>query len=107
MSEREVSLSEAQERLPELLREIERGDTLAITRNGKQVARLAPPEPNGANLEREETPEEALARRKAAFEDYKREIALLQPKRITIEEILEIIRDSRDWKGVTRSGDLM
>ena len=52
MSEREVSLSEAQERLPELLREIERGDTLAITRNGKQVARLAPPEPNGAKSRR-------------------------------------------------------
>ena len=95
MSEREVSLSEAQERLPELLREVERGDTLAITRNGKQVARLAPPEPNGANLEREETPEEALERRKAAFEDYKREIALLQPKRTTIEKILEIIREGR------------
>ena len=95
MSEREVSLSEAQERLPELLREIERGDTLAITRNGKQVALLTPPEPNGANLEQEETPEEALARRTAAFEDYKREIALLQPKRITIEEILDWIHEGR------------
>ena len=107
MSKREVSLSEAQERLPELLREVERGDTLAITRNGKQVALLTPPEPNGAKLEEEEMPEEALARRTAAFEDYKREIARLQPKRTTIEEILEIIREGRDWKGVTQTGDLM
>ena len=97
MSEREVSLSEAQERLPELLREIERGDTLAITRNGKQVARLAPPEPNGANLEGEETPEEALARRTAAVEEFMRESerADWARGRVTLEEIREWINEGR------------
>ena len=95
MSEREVSLSEAQERLPELLREIERGDTLAITRNGKQVALLTPPEPNGANLEGEETPEEALARRKAAVEKFMRESDNWEPIPVTVDEILEWIREGR------------
>ena len=95
MSEREVSLSEAQERLPELLREIERGDTLAITRNGKQVARLAPPEPNGANLEGEQTPEEALARRTADVEEFLRESDKWEPIPVTVDEILEWIREGR------------
>ena len=97
MSEREISLSEAQERLPELLREIERGDTLAITRNGKQVARLAPPEPNGANLEGEETPEEALARRTAVVEEFLRESerADWARGRVTLEEIREWINEGR------------
>ena len=97
MSEREVSLSEAQERLPELLREIERGDTLAITRNGKQVARLAPPEPNGANLEGEETPEEALARRTGVVEEFLRESerADWARGRVTLEEIREWINEGR------------
>ena len=97
MSEREISLSEAQERLPELLREIERGDTLAITRNGKQVARLAPPEPNGANLEGEETPEEALARRTGVVEEFLRESerADWARGRVTLEEIREWINEGR------------
>ena len=97
MSEREVSLSEAQERLPELLREIERGDTLAITRNGKPVARLTPPEPNGAKLEGEETPEEALARRTAAVEEFMRESELADwaRGRVTLEEIREWINEGR------------
>ena len=95
MSEREVSLSEAQERLPELLREIERGDTLAITKNGKQVALLTPPEPNGAKLEREETPEEALARRTAAFERFDKKAARLPRVQVTVEEILEWIHEGR------------
>ena len=73
MDNREVSTSEAQKHLPELLLEVERGETLVITRNGSQVARLTPPEPNGAKLEQEETPEEALARRKAAVEEFMRE----------------------------------
>ena len=95
MSEREVSLSEAQERLPELLREIERGDTLAITKNGKQVALLTPPEPNGAKLEEEETPEEALARRTAAVEKFMRESDNWEPIPVTVDEILEWIREGR------------
>ena len=95
MSEREVSLSEAQERLPELLREIERGDTLAITKNGKQVALLTPPEPNGAKLEEEETPEEALARRTAAVEEFMRESDNWEPIPVTVDEILEWIREGR------------
>ena len=95
MSEREVSLSEAQERLPELLDAVERGDTLAITRNGKQVARITPAETNGANPDTEETPEEALARRTAVVEEFLRESDNWEPIPVTVDEILEWIREGR------------
>lgn len=38
-------LSEARKRLSELLGEVERGGSVTITRHGKAVARLIPPEP--------------------------------------------------------------
>ncbi len=47
---REVQSTEAKARLAELLRTVERGETIAITRHGKVVAYLTPPaEPGAAN----------------------------------------------------------
>jgi prevent-host-death family protein len=39
---KQIQASDAKARLSELLDEVERGETIAITRHGKQVARLVP-----------------------------------------------------------------
>jgi prevent-host-death family protein len=39
---REVQASEAKAHLPSLLDEVERGETLIITRHGKPIARIVP-----------------------------------------------------------------
>lgn len=41
----DVSIVEAKERLPELIRAFESGENVVITRDGKPVAQLAPPPP--------------------------------------------------------------
>ncbi len=42
---REVDAYEAKTRLPQLLREVARGDRMTITVRGRAVAELAPPHP--------------------------------------------------------------
>ena len=50
---REIQATEAKTRLAELLRVVERGETVAITRHGKPVAHLVPaPVQDRANRER-------------------------------------------------------
>ena len=50
---REIQATEAKTRLAELLRIVERGETVAITRHGKAVAHLVPAVAQGrANRER-------------------------------------------------------
>lgn len=39
---REIHASEAKRRLPQLLDDVERGETLVITRHGRRIARLVP-----------------------------------------------------------------
>jgi prevent-host-death family protein len=39
---REIQSSEAKTRLPKLLDEVERGETVVITRHGRPIARLVP-----------------------------------------------------------------
>jgi prevent-host-death family protein len=39
---REVQASDAKARLPSLLDEVERGETVVITRHGKPIARIVP-----------------------------------------------------------------
>ena len=39
---REVQASEAKIHLPQLLDEVERGETLVITRHGRRIARIVP-----------------------------------------------------------------
>jgi prevent-host-death family protein len=41
----DVSIAEAKNRLPELIRAVENGESVVITRHGKAVAQLAPPPP--------------------------------------------------------------
>jgi prevent-host-death family protein len=41
----DVSIVEAKNRLPELIRAVEEGEKVVITRHGKPVAQLAPPPP--------------------------------------------------------------
>jgi prevent-host-death family protein len=41
---REIQASEAKTKLPQLLDDVERGETLIITRHGKPIARLVPEE---------------------------------------------------------------
>ena len=63
---REVPATEAPARLSELLRTVERGETIVITRHGKAVAQLAP----AAVRERAQpvpTEDQERARRKAAM----------------------------------------
>jgi antitoxin (DNA-binding transcriptional repressor) of toxin-antitoxin stability system len=58
---RKVEASEAQTHLPELLDEVERGETLVILRDGRAMARLVP-EPAG----KREDIRRAIAEMKAA-----------------------------------------
>lgn len=39
---REIQASEAKTHLPKLLNDVERGETLIITRHGRRIARLVP-----------------------------------------------------------------
>lgn len=39
---REIQASEAKVHLPQLLDEVERGETLVITRHGRRIARIVP-----------------------------------------------------------------
>jgi prevent-host-death family protein len=41
----DVSIAEAKNRLPELIRTVEEGGAVVITRHGKPVAQLGPPPP--------------------------------------------------------------
>ena len=87
---REVNDTEARARLAELLSEVENGDTVHITRNGKAVAQLSPAEPDEPD-----NPEAARAARKRAIERFKRERATWRRTGITREEILGWIREGR------------
>jgi len=41
----DISVAEAKNRLTQLIRAVEQGESVVITRNGKPVAQLAPPPP--------------------------------------------------------------
>lgn len=71
---REVQASAAKTHLPQLLDEVERGETIVITRHGRRIARIVP----------------EADRRREEIEVAMREIARLR-KRVptfTVEEIL-------------------
>jgi prevent-host-death family protein len=71
----EVSTAEAKNRLPELIRAVEAGQQVVITRHGRPVAQIAPP---------------PLERRKARFDGMKGRIRILPgwDDPITEEELL-------------------
>jgi prevent-host-death family protein len=71
---RHIQASQAKTHLPSLLDDVERGETLVITRHGKPIARLVPDEAQGVNDVRQAV-EDLIAFRKS------------MPK-ITLEEML-------------------
>ncbi len=73
----QVQATEAKARLAELLRTVEAGETVVITRHGKKIAHLVP----AADQER--------AQRRAAIEEFKRLRSQLGGINMTVEEILE------------------
>ncbi len=72
----QVQTSEVRARLDELLRTVEGGETVVITRHGKKIAHLVP----AAQQER--------AERRAAIQRFLEKRATWKPIRITKEEIL-------------------
>ena len=80
---REVQASNAKTHLPRLLDEVERGETIIITRHGRPIARIVP---------------EASQRQREiddAIDDI-RELAKHSGK-ITVDEILSLIREVRKY----------
>jgi prevent-host-death family protein len=80
---REVQASEAKTHLPQLLDEVERGETVVITRHGRPIARLVPE----AERRRAEIDE--------AIESIKR--SRVGRGAVTTEEILSSIREGRKY----------
>ena len=78
---REIQASEAKTHLPRLLDEVERGETLIITRHGRAIARLVPE----ADVKREDI-RRAIAEMKAARKG---------TGKITVEEILSARDEGR------------
>ena len=74
---REVKITEAKSRLAEILRDVEDGESIAITRRGKAIAHLVPPDtqsPEGNS---------------AAVDRFLERRAKWHPVDMSIEEILE------------------
>ena len=84
---REVSATEAPARLPELLRTVERGETIAITRHGKTVAQLVPAAAQ-EHAQPVPTEDQERARRKAAVAYFMRLRSQWKPTGMSREEIL-------------------
>ena len=74
----QVQATEAKARLAELLRTVERGETVVITRHGRKIAHLVP----AADQER--------AERRAAIERFLKQRATWEPTGMTREEILAL-----------------
>ena len=73
---REIQATEAKARLAELLRVVERGETVSITRHGKPVAHLVP------------APAQDRANRARAVERFRQRRAAWEPVDFSTAEIL-------------------
>ena len=82
---REVRTTEAKSRLAELLRAVEYGETVAITRHGKPIAHLVP-----ARDQERASQKEVVERFRAHRRQWRR-------IRTTTEEILASIHEGRRW----------
>jgi prevent-host-death family protein len=78
---REVQASEAKTHLPQLLDDVERGETIVITRHGRPIARLVPDE-DKRQAEAREAVAAIRALRKGAA-------------KITVEELLSMRDEGR------------
>lgn len=85
---KQVGVFEAKTNLSRLIEQVEKGETVTITRNGKPVAKLV-----GAQAHSRFTPEQISQRRKALLElrDLGRSLNL----RLTHEEIKRSIEEGR------------
>lgn len=81
---REIQASEAKTHLPQILDDVERGETVVITRHGRPIARLVP-EAERRQAEIDEAVESILAVRKR-----------LKGK-ISLEEILSSIHEGHKY----------
>ncbi len=82
---REVMATEAKARLAELLRAVEYGETIAITRHGKTVAHLTPATDQNGVVQR------------AAVERFRAWRKRRRPVGMTTDEIVELVREGRRW----------
>jgi prevent-host-death family protein len=80
---REIQASEAKARLPQLLDDVERGETLIITRHGRAIARIVPEVDR-----RQEEVDRAIASIRALRE---------RNKRVTVEELLSARDEGRKY----------
>jgi len=80
---REVRASEAKAHLPQLLNEVERGETIVITRHGRRIARIVP-EPQS----RQQEIDQAIA----GIEAFGK-----QTGKATVEEVLSLVREGRKY----------
>ena len=80
---REVPASEAKTHLPQLLDDVERGETIVITRHGRPIARIVP--------EAERRTDE-IDRAIADLKEFGK-----QTGRATVEDVLSLIREGRKY----------
>jgi prevent-host-death family protein len=80
---REVHVSDANSRFPELLDEVERGETLVITRDGRAIARIVPEVDR-----RQEEVDQAIANIRALRE---------RNGKITVQELLSARDEGRNF----------
>jgi prevent-host-death family protein len=80
---RKVQASEAKTHLPQLLDEVERGETIIITRHGRAIARIIP-----EAHQRQEEIDQAIGDIKALGKE---------TGKASVEEILALIREGRKY----------
>jgi prevent-host-death family protein len=80
---RRVESSEAKARLAKLLDDVEGGETVVITRHGREIARIVPIQ---------EEQRSAVARAKARIEAFRKRMP-----RMTIEEILSARHEGHEY----------
>ena len=80
---RQIQASDAKARLLQLLDDVERGETLIITRHGRAIARIVPEVDR-----RQEEVDRAIASIRALRE---------RNKRVTVEELLSARVEGRRW----------
>lgn len=80
---REIQASEAKARLPQLLDDVERGETVIVTRHGRRIARISP------ELDRQQ---EEIDKSLAAIRELRKRTG-----KITVKEILAARDEGRKY----------
>lgn len=85
---REVAATDAKARLSQLLSDVERGESVAITRHGKVIARLVP----------EDDPELVKAReRRRVVQRFREHLAVREKTGLSRDEILALRREGQKY----------